>query len=248
MSYNSLRYVDDANGNFLFRGGEAVITDPYTGNKVFDYQGLTAAIANAPNLPVTPLPTSYYLVMIDLEYGSETANILPTMQFLSTQGQGLAEIHFWETYGTDQCYFNFDAPTRQKMVATLDQWLPDPLIWRVATLRRWLETPQLPSGVSGPVVIYVHCDGGCDRTSEIIGAYRLRYMPPLWTMQNAWWNMYNEHPCSLPMGCDNYMATQWYAYWLNQTMGFSLTGIDAKLDCNNAGTPTPLCPPCSYAP
>lgn len=60
-------------------------------------------------------------------------------------------------------------------------------------------------------------------------------------MQDAWLNMWKEHPCSKPMGCNNYMATQWYAFWLNQTKGYSLSGIGEDGGCNNAGTVERLC-------
>jgi hypothetical protein len=127
--------------------------------------------------------------------------------------------------------------------------LPDPLIWRVATLRSWLEDPStlpiqpLPQPAQ-PLVVYVHCSGGCDRTGEMIGAYRLRYMPSSWTMADAWLNMCKEHPCDLPMGCNNYRAVQWYAFWLNQTLGFSLTGIgENDGGCNDAGVVRSVCSP-----
>ena len=51
----------------------------------------------------------------------------------------------------------------------LASWLRDPLVARVDTLREWLADPS-KLGITGPLVIYVHCYGGCDRTGELIGS------------------------------------------------------------------------------
>ena len=243
--YASVRYVDRVGPNFLFRGGETLTTDPYTHQQVFDFVGLHGAMQAAPNWPPGMLlPASYYLVVINLEHSDEKTNLVAEIgSFADHKNKG--QLHLWDTNGTAQCYFETAPEQRDILTLNLAQWLPDPLIWRVATLRNWLEGTPLPTPAPAgmPLVIYVHCDGGCDRTSEMIGAYRLRHMPPSWTMQTAWLNMYNEHPCTLPMGCNNYRAVQWYAYWLNRTQGFSLTGIGDDGGCNNAGTQQRMCSP-----
>ena len=33
------------------------------------------------------------------------------------------------------------------------------------------------------------------------------------------------------MGCGNYRALQWFAFWLNETQGFSITGIGDDGGC-----------------
>jgi hypothetical protein len=250
MAYETLRYVDTVGANYLYRGGSAITTDP-KGNQIFDYGGLTNAIAHASNNPPQRPPSSYYLVVVNLRHSTEGIALSCETDFFSDGGPGrqLGQMQFWDTYGTDRCYFE-TAPEQQKeLIATLGVWLPDPLIWRVATLRSWLEDPltlpiqPLPNP-SQPTVVYVHCSGGCDRTGEMIGAYRLRYMPSSWTMANAWSNMCNEHPCENPMGCNNYRAVQWYAFWLNQTLDYSLTGIgENDGGCNDGGVVRSVCSP-----
>src|SRR5579862_1330887 len=256
--YGSLRYVDSVAGNLLFRGPSPVQTRE-DGTSFFDYHGLQAAIAMARPMP---LAIDYYLAVINLVHSDEGPHISVEADFFrqdaSGNPSGFGQVQFWDTYGTDQCYFRTEPPPLQKeLVATLGEWLPDPLIWRVATLRSWLEDPAtlplqpqppLPK-IAPPVAFYVHCDGGCDRTSEMIGAYRLRYMPSSWTMENAWSNMCNEHPCTNVMGCGNYMALEWYAYWLNQTQGFSLTGIGLNDGgCNDGGDIWQKCSPHQATP
>jgi|HubBroStandDraft_2_1064218.scaffolds.fasta_scaffold135367_2 hypothetical protein len=250
--YGSLRYVDSVAGNLLFRGPSPVQTRE-DGSSFFDYDGLKGAIAAAPNRP--PLPSSYYLVLINLVHSNEGPHITVEADFFRQStckdpnpNQDKGQVQFWDTYGTDRCYFQTEPWLQHELIATLEEWLPDPLIWRVVTLRRWLENPstlpiqKLPHP-NWPNVFYVHCDGGCDRTSEMIGGYRLRYLPSSWTMQNAWSNMCNEHPCSNVMGCGNYKALQWYAFWLNQTQGYSLTGIGLNDGGCNNGEVGPWCSP-----
>ena len=85
----------------------------------------------------------------------------------------------------------------------------------------------------------MHCDGGCDRTAELIGAYRLRYNGYTWSQ------MWGEQPCERPLGCNNYRAVQWYAFWLNKMLGFNITGIGEDGGCSDPeeGLWTPWSPP-----
>jgi hypothetical protein len=243
----TLRYVDNVYSsvtgqtNFLFRGGEWLKPD-----NTFDYDGLTGAIDHPVNPPPVPIPQGYYLVVVNLEHADEKINLEAEIEFFA-DNKDLGQLALWDTNGTAQCYFATDPALRRDMILSLEEWLPDPIVWRVATLRHWLENPATiplqPVPMDRPIVIYVHCDGGCDRTSEMIGCYRLRYMPDDWTMQDAWIKMYDEHPCINSMGCNNYMATQWYAFWLNEMKGYSIADVGVDGGCNNAGTVESLCAP-----
>jgi hypothetical protein len=229
-------YVDKVGNNYLYRGGAALTTS--SGRKIFDYDGLRSAIATAPNPPAPP-PKWYYLVVINLEHSNEGDELTAEIDFFSNWSD-LGQVHLWDTNGVDpapaayQCYYKIKDPNQlDAMLTTLGEWLPDPLIWRVATLRGWLENPATlpikpPPDPDQPVLVYVHCDGGVDRTSEMIGAYQLRYPPAGWTPENTWVNMCNENPPKprpRPMGCGNYMAVQWYAFWLKKAHGYSIKGI-----------------------
>lgn len=235
-TYNTLRFVDCVESNYLFRGVSPTACkpdpkDPSKCIRVFDYDGLTGAMtANCP--PYARLQQPFYLAVIDLVHPDENAEIEPAMDFFF-KNKAKGRLHFWDTNGTPVCYFDTAPGERQRLLANLGEWLPDPLIWRVAALRRMLEASQLPT----PVVVYVHCDGGCDRTAELIGAYRLRYMG------DSWHTVWSEQPCGRPLGCDNYRALQWYAFWLNQTLGFSLTGIGEDGGCTDPGGPRQGCAP-----
>jgi hypothetical protein len=54
-------------------------------------------------------------------------------------------------------------------------------------------------------------------------------------MQDSWATVSADQPCGRPLGCDNYRALQWYAFWLNTVMGFSLSGIGEDKGCFDPG-------------
>ena len=246
IDYTTLRFVDSVpnlvgSNNLLFRGGSPV--DNLT---TFDYRGLKEAIKY--KYPQTP--ESYYLVDVSLLYdwdndGTELA--VERKYFSDNPSNG--KLVSWPIYGSLRCYYQADPAEQDRLVRTFDEWLPDTLIRRTETLRYMLQTSWVPGwtpfwpGYNGqPCVFYVHCDGGCDRTGEIIGAYRLR-------QGYSWFDMYYEQPCDRPMGCSNYRALQWYAIWLNQMFGFNLVpyGDDGCSDPTPPapvkGRPWPACSP-----
>lgn len=227
--YGSLRYVDHFENNFLFRGPAPIIV------QTVDYDGLVAAIRkSAP--PSSPIPQDFFLIDINLLH-SDDEKVCIEYKFFQKH-PNLGEFIWWETDGTETCYYKCDLEKRTHLVATLDEWLEKPsLITRVNTIRNFLKKP--PDGLKDrPIVIYVHCYGGCDRTGEMIGAYMLRYM------QKDWMKVYEANqPCGQPPGCNNYRALQWYAYWLNtQPFGIKITGIGNDGGCKD---PEQIWKPCS---
>ena len=73
----------------------------------------------------------------------------------------------------------------------------------ISTIRRQLtRTDQ-----SMPIVVYVHCIAGCDRTGEIIAEYRLRFNRNLTLTQAV--NM-NNNECGRPQALGNFQAVARY--------------------------------------
>lgn len=234
IDYTTLQFVDQVGSNFLFRGGSPIYHQdppkPYN-SYMYDYAGLKDALQKAH----PALPSAFYLVDVSLLYddqGNDGKELVAERQFFS-DNPAAGQLVSWPIWGTPRCYFQIrqkGATECDRLVRTLEDWLPDRLIRRTEMLRNMLETSWLPQVTPydaqnnlPPCVFYVHCDGGCDRTGEVIGAYRLR-------TGYSWSKMWSEQPCqfntkSRPMGCNNYRALQWYAYWLNLTLGFNLTGM-----------------------
>ena len=59
---------------------------------------------------------------------------------------------------------------------------PDDLPKRLADLRGWLE--KKPDDPEATMIVYAHCEAGCDRTGEFIASYLMQYKGM--TIQEAW--------------------------------------------------------------
>jgi hypothetical protein len=256
--YNSMRFIDavpnlTGSTNLLFRGGM-----PLDDNGGFDRDGLDDHFHKVH--PQTPQLPNYYLVVVSLVYDDDPGLAVERKYFSNPEGNPntIGQLVWWPTYGSLRCYYQTDPAERDRLVRTFDEWLPDTLIRRTEMLRYMLETswgpgplpfnpqygprnPNPPPALSPnkPTVFYVHCSGGCDRTSEIIGAYQLRYQGYNWLRMNK------ELPCYRPdgwpvpaMGCNNYRALQWYAIWLNRTFGFDLAPYGDQ-GCADPAPPAP---------
>lgn len=160
------------------------------------------------------LPSSYFLVDISFlnfyEANDKNETLSEWNYWHNNPDKGL--FIFWQTLGTED---NATDPSlseemRFYLTISLEQWLSDPIAFRVETLHEMLHTTEDPSGQS--LVYYAHCNCGCDRTGEMMGSYALRWLNMSWEQVNAW----NTKIAGRPMGCHNYLAMQWYCLWLNQ--------------------------------
>lgn len=233
-----VRYVDSKGSNFLFRGAS-----PLTGNPPeFDYEGLKQALKNATPSGVK-FPEKYYLIDVNLLQSENSGdgvnpgdldNIVAEYSFFKNDSSR-GEIHVWGMRGTgiNATCKEFDGETGVYLTRHLDDWLNDKLVERVRCLRDWLEFGNRDSSnprLGLPVVIYMHCAGGCDRTGELSGAYYLRYLGYSWKKVNE----INRDICGRPFGCNNYRATQWYCRWLNQELKRSELNWREKYECSGS--------------
>jgi len=233
----NVRYVDSVGTNFLFRGAHPVAERNGT-DAVFDVAALKAAIKNASADAGKELPANYTLVDISLlwpdnpdDNNRERAIIRAEDAFFSSRPD-TGRLRLWPMYGTELSPQDpAVAPYREYLADNLGNWLPDPLVSRVETVREYLEDPAA-EGVNGPVVVYVHCFGGCDRTGELIGAYSLQYLNMTWEEARD----ENGRHCRPDRAYDgaNCNALQWYGLWLNRSGGRPLDW-DADPPCYRPG-------------
>jgi hypothetical protein len=150
--YKAMRFVDRVGNNYLFRCGAPIA------NGAFDTD-LPTALRNADKS--IQLPLQFYLVMICLLHpnADDAPTLIAELNYFKDH-KLVGEVHFWDTLGTDRCYFISPSYQRGPLLKWVDQWFAEPLIWSVAMLRQWLEssqTPYKPPEVSGlPCVFYVH--------------------------------------------------------------------------------------------
>lgn len=217
-------FVDSAGSNFLFRGARPLIEEKGSPVK-FNYKGLYNAIVSAGEKAGVTVPSNFTLIDVSLMWvdnPDESALIFAEYSFFKSYPE-LGQLHYWMTKGAKLSpadpLFAASRDYRDYLAADIDSWLDDPLVFRVSLLREWLENPS-KLGVTGPIVIYVHCYGGCDRTGELIGSYYLRYKNKSWEEVRA----LNGERCRPDRGyeTDQCNALQWYGLWLNLKFGRSL--------------------------
>jgi len=239
----NVHYVDSVGTNFLFRG-ERPLTGDDISPAVFNLDGLKRAIAEQAVQAGVTLPPSYILVDISLLWIDDTHNpeqaakekklLFEEFSFFRSNPE-IGQVHLWSSKGTSLNPLDPALSScRDYLAMNLDSWLSDPLVWRVEKLRTWLENPS-ELGIVGPVVIYVHCFGGCDRTGELIGSYIMRYMDKSWEEMN---NL-NKGCCRIDgktgetlYAIENCNALRWYGLWLNLQFGRSIRWNNPAKCCN----------------
>lgn len=229
-----VEYVDSVGQSFLFRG-QAPLTGGSTSPVHFNYKGLKRAIANAAAQAGVALPAKYAIVDVSQLWVDDLSEAerqpMPQQALLERKlankeydffkaNPRLGQAHLWPSAGTEV------SPTdaalqacRDALAATRDDWLRDPLQKRVETIRGWMEDPP-QIGITRPMVVYVHCYGGCDRTGQLIGAYRMRYMNMTWEEMEAANAAASQRPTP-PFFVENCNALRWYARYLNLQFGRS---------------------------
>lgn len=220
VSVDNVRFVDAVESptdpghfNFLFRGPNPLTPNPpYS----FDYQTLCAGMENAAAQADHQLQPPYRLIDINLmqwENADEVPMILTELKFFRDYPLR-GEFHFWETNGTGLCAMDeaLDPEARCYLAKSLESWLGDQLEDRMQQLHNFL-TFEPPT-----TVVYAHCEGGIDRTGELMGAYYLRWLKKSW----AEMNQLNAEIANRPFGCNNYRATLWYCIYLVEALQFDL--------------------------
>ena len=213
------------NGNYLFRGGS-----PDTGKEsatVLNISDLRASLAQAAHEENVTLPANYLLLDISLENLKTSFHFVPGRDGYHVQAEyeysadnpHLGDFIFWEMHGTSEAATH---PALEKsrpwFAATFDSWNNDRLVERVERMRWFLANGRTSADSSErPLVIFAHCDCGCDRTGELFGAYAMRFFSWTWSRVNE----ENTRIAGRPMMCHNYRMMQWYCLYLEDN-GYSI--------------------------
>jgi|GEM_PF-4202973 len=180
-------YITNENNNFLFRG-----SDPVLRSSGFAYEQLVDLMKTDAKRKGVTLPDDFYLIDVNLLF-FEKADILVERQYFDQypeRGEFVNYPVFGHIGGNkfERTIHIADKGTQFirhflsypifgvlerifKDVEKAEQALTDLDIKAVHGLRGLLTQKR-----DKPIVVYVHCVGGCDRTGEIVGAYRMQYM------------------------------------------------------------------------
>ena len=162
-------YPRDVPRNFLFRGNNP--TNKTENGYTFDYGGLVASLRKSAETECgVELPGYFRVVDVDLENLSDPGYVAE-LEFWK-QHPSLGEVLHWTTLGTllDVKKTPFKTEFIQNGSWAI-QGDADRLIERLSQLHSMLANVS-----SVPMVFYVHCNAGCDRTGEFMGAHTMRYL------------------------------------------------------------------------
>jgi len=210
--------------NLLFRGSEPVEDYANGTGSFFCLPDLLRALRNASDVAGISFPNKFKLVDVTLIHNDpvtqseDFGNLDLEVDFFAKHPE-VGELVYWETMGNDANASTVSEPMRDFLALQLPTWQGDRLDLRVQALRHMLTDA---ASTDLPRVVYVHCEGGKDRTGELIGSYYLRHLG--WSYEKVLATNYGY--AGRPIGQQNQRALQWYCLHLNATG--SLAGT---LDC-----------------
>lgn len=201
--------------NYLFRGNEPKIL--VNGKDTMAYDLLKTYLANSAKQSGFTLPTDYYLIDIKYVYTPDDPFEKPDISLEEAffkLNPNYGEVRVVDVWGDIEDPNLMSKDDRQKKASTLSQWQHDNLPVYIPSLHDLLYTPGKRS-----VVIYFHCECGCDRTGEMGGSYMIKYKNITYEKVMTW----NTNIAGRPIMPNHQFAIIWYCYYLNLVEGFSLT-------------------------
>lgn len=200
--------ISQDSGNYLFRGNMPI------SNKTFRYKELRASLEQA--APGKVLPKEIYLVDISLINSinpNEAADLEIETSFWKTNST-LGRLINHPVYGSLTSPNDYPKKVRRQLekIPTLSN--TDVLLENIHSL---LQSRQL-NGV--PLVLYIHCEAGKDRTGEIAAAYAMKYQQSSYA--DAYANA--KRIAKRDLGKNSRNELQWYAYFLKDIKKVSTVG------------------------
>eukprot|EP01027_Heterolobosea_sp_BB2_P024244 GEZU01036483.1.p1 GENE.GEZU01036483.1~~GEZU01036483.1.p1 ORF type:complete len:256 (+),score=67.85 GEZU01036483.1:23-790(+) len=198
--------------NFIFRGNE-----PLNTSYDFVYDELVSVMRQvAQEEADVELPEDFLLVDVNLLNFSEQKEIDIEKAFFEKNpeaGSFMNWVIVGDVTNPNAKEFNHTdtAMLRKDMAIKLGEWQLDHLVKRVPDLNTMLNSPA-----SKPVIYYVHCIAGSDRTGEVCGSYYMQYLK--WSFQEAL--AFDEEVAGRPIETLNHHALNWYCWHLYYTQGY----------------------------
>ena len=242
-----IHLVDAGPRHFLFRGNNPTVRGNGSSSYSFALAELTALVraAAARECNVT-LPSQIRVLDVDLENPTDPG-YFAELGFWRNQPETVGALLRWPTYGTLLDVRRTPAALRGELVRS-GKWAmsgdADHLADRLATLRSLVLDESAP-----PTVLYLHCNAGCDRTGEVVGAYAMTYLRYNVTTAMG-------EACRQCGRCPNYYATNSIGWWCltlqevhNRTLGPCADFAECKFggDCTPIGPTRPAAGHCPSA-
>jgi hypothetical protein len=195
--------------NWLFRGNMPIL------NGSMAYTNLTAFLQMRAKEAGLAFPTDFLLHDLSLNTIFDDGYAAEHKWWQQAENKDKGSMTTW-TLGTagllpPSTYSEAKRKTMSQPSSSDSVWKIDEIPKRVVLMRTMLATKG-----AKPIVIYVHCEAGCDRTGELAGAYAMLYNAPHVTPTPLPVEVYAQDHCSAGR-YPNYFSTsalQWYCYYL----------------------------------
>ncbi|EDQ86263.1 uncharacterized protein MONBRDRAFT_28396 [Monosiga brevicollis MX1] len=189
--------------NFLFRGNL-----PVTDNHTFAKEALVARMQQLAAEQNLTFPETFYFVDLSLLDPFEVADAEVEIKYFK-EHPNEGEYINWLTVGDVVHPEELPVEARLALARNLSHWQMDKLPQRMGAIDALLNSTT----VHGPIVAYIHCEAGMDRTGEMSGSY---YMHALnWTFHQAL--AYDDSIETRNISIYSQNAFQWYCYFLSVT-------------------------------
>jgi hypothetical protein len=237
IDYNRFHCVtkNEETGNYLFRSNMPLAVNA-TGVALaedFGYEDIKQFVASRGVEECGSAPDDFYLIEVTLNNALDDT-------------QGLVAVRAWHSWpenmdngrivewplGVAGIIPPDQVPEDKWANISESMFVVDQLPQRVAALETLLAT-KAPSWAEGkPLVIMVHCSAGCDRTGEVIGAFRLsHYNNP--QMSAADMYALDVSECTRAPNYYSTHALEWYCILLQSQ------GVQGLGDCTGFATCNP---------
>jgi hypothetical protein len=230
MSADDIRLIDMTPPglgftNFIFRGPYAAGEQPHEWNQT----ALTVNLLKAASASNISLPVPFFTVDVSL-LTVEWQSLVAESNFFAANPH-VGRFSHWPMFGTNLNASTFDPSTRAFIAQQAPQPFGDYLPQLTDLLRAGLFAPNLHNR-SVPLVFYIHCSEGKDRTGQVSAAYYLKWLRMSWNDA-----LYYDQMC---VGAPRALKPQltWGAQWYCLELEQASTG-DCLIE-----TPTAPSPPC----
>eukprot|EP01111_Echinosteliopsis_oligospora_P016770 TRINITY_DN7076_c0_g1_i1.p1 TRINITY_DN7076_c0_g1~~TRINITY_DN7076_c0_g1_i1.p1 ORF type:complete len:246 (-),score=46.30 TRINITY_DN7076_c0_g1_i1:133-870(-) len=207
---DKLQFIDNLGSNFLFRGNE-----PMNASYEFAYDQVVDTMQDRLASLNMSLPPRFFFVDINL-LSKEIADILVEEAFFDSHpslGNFTHYIIIGELAGPD---LYTTSQVKDKSIG-LDTWSFDRLPTRIPDIRNILESSG-PDGI--PLVLYIHCEAGSDRTGEVSGGYYLTYSGFTSFAEAV---ALDDKIAGRPIEKPSYNGLQWYCYYLMYAKNYNIS-------------------------
>jgi len=211
LDYNKVRYIQstpplsNGNVNYIFRGNEPRQT--VNGTTILPYDDLVSYIKQNGLANNITIPDQFYIIDMKLITGptpSELPDIELEKNFFAenpTLGEALTNNTFGDLINPSW----MDLEKQITMAKTLSTWSGDDLPYRMDLYHNILFTER-----DLPVVLYIHCECGCDRTGEISASWVMKYLGWDFAQSMEW----DYSIAGRKITFANQWAAQWYCLYL----------------------------------